>query len=184
VVFNFPLLALKSHSNAIAKYSDPDAFKYQLLLTLSHFYTFLFKKIQDKKLLTCAFSCLDLARDLGSSAWLPDIYSQLAAICEAQDDLNSAQLHYENALAFDPMHTKSLIRMGRIERKLGRYVLAHDYLTSALRIDSTVHEAWFQLGLVLKTQGRLEDASQHFLTALELERNSPALTFYSIPRSL
>jgi tetratricopeptide (TPR) repeat protein len=182
-IFSF-FIVLRNQGATVAKYSDPDAIKYQILLSLAEFYSFLFTKIDDPKILSCAFSCLDLARDLGSSFWISDIYSQLAAICELQKDSANAQLHYENSLGFDPFQLKSLIRMGAIERATGKNVLAHDYLTTALKIDSTSHEAWFQLGLVLKSQKRFEDASQHFLTALELERNVPAHSFYLIPRML
>jgi tetratricopeptide (TPR) repeat protein len=168
----------------VAKYADEDASRYQLLLALVEFYIYLFSKIEDNKILACALTCLDLARDLGSSSWIPDIYAELAALCELQKDFQSAELHYENALGFDPHHLKSLIRMGRIERSSGKNILAYDYLTTALKIDSTSHEAWFELGLVLKAQERFEDASQHFLTSIELERSHPAHSFYLIERNL
>ena len=63
-------------------------------------------------------------------------------MCEKAGDVESAELHYENALGFDSTHTKSLIRMGVIQRTRGKNLLAHEYLTSSLRIDSTSHAAW------------------------------------------
>lgn len=65
---------------------------------------------------------------------------------------------YESALAFDGSHTEALTRMGAIHNKvpvldsqfdgaantlqMHRSVIAHESLTSALRIDSTLHETW------------------------------------------
>jgi len=86
-----------------------EASKYQILWIVSQFDTCLYKKIQD------TMTCLDLPRDSGRSAWLPDIYSYLASFCDAYNDLNSDQLHYENDLAFDPLLINCLMRTRRIE---------------------------------------------------------------------
>lgn len=115
---NHPKNVLKSYVHATAKFNDPNAFKYQLLLSISDYYIRLYKESKDIQLSHCAFTCLNFARDLGSSAWLPDIYCNLAMICEATDDLDSAQIHYENALAFDATHTRSLVRMGATSQKV------------------------------------------------------------------
>jgi len=40
------------------------------------------------------------------------------------------------------------------------------------------------MGSVLQRQGKHDLASEHILTALELERTAPAFSFASIPRTL
>lgn len=42
----------------------------------------------------------------------------------------------------------------------------------------------FEMGVALESQGKFKQASEALLTALELERTSPADSFYSIPRRI
>jgi len=55
----------------------------------------------------------------------------------------------------------------------GNLVLAYGYLLQALQVDATSHVAWYEMALVLQSQGKASAAAEHFLTALTLERTAP-----------
>ena len=92
--------------------------------------------------------------------------------------------HYESALALESQHTGALIGLARIEnqRQGGNLVLAYGYLMSALQVDATAHHAWYEMGLILQSQGKASPAAEHFLTALELEKTAPIVSFATIRR--
>lgn len=71
-----------------------------------------------------------------------------------------------------------------ILHQLGRYSLAEKILRDAVQVNSTAHEVWNGLGVVLQAQGNDDAATECFLTALELEASSPVVPFTIIPRVL
>ncbi|XXQ35184.1 Tetratricopeptide repeat [Plasmodiophora brassicae] len=179
-----PPQLLRMYSSTALKMDDPNAIKYRTLLSLGEFYEFVSRACSLTELLAHAFIAIDAAREMGSSSWMPDILAKRARLSENANDLDTAVSDYESALAFDGSHTEALTRMGAIHNKMHRSVIAHESLTSALRIDSTLHETWFEMGVALESQGKFKQASEALLTALELERTSPADSFYSIPRRI
>lgn len=169
-----------------------------MLIVLSSwlFYNYLVSS-NDSSLVQESINCLKCARCLISneSPWLADVHSavcystwffyiQLAFVAEKSNNLKSANTHYQTALAVDSSHLESVIRMGTLESESGNLVLAHGLLTSALRQDSSSHEAWYQLGFVLRNQNKDEEASEAFLTSLELERTSPIRPFSTVSRQI
>src|SRR5437868_5288591 len=96
-----------------------------------------------------AVDCVLKARELGYTAYLPDIHAKLASFCLQTGSINDATRHYESALALDSHHTASLVGLGTIElqRAGGSPVLSNGYLTQALQIDATSHSAWYEMGL-------------------------------------
>jgi len=160
----------------------PTALKCQTLLSLSHFYAMQ----DDDNMMSDAFDCVYKAREFASNVWLPDIHAQLAWLCVHSDNVSDAIRHYESALAIDSNHIPSLIGLASIQHQLenGNLVLAYGYLTSALQSDATSHEAWYEMGLVFCIQGKNEQASENLLTALELERTAPIVSFSTIQRTL
>jgi Tfp pilus assembly protein PilF len=66
----------------------------------------------------------------------------------------------------------------------GNLVLAYGYLLQALQVDATSHAAWFEMALVLSSQGKSGAAAEHFLTALQLERTAPIVSFASVRREV
>eukprot|EP00479_Gromia_sphaerica_P008217 TRINITY_DN3035_c0_g1_i1.p1 TRINITY_DN3035_c0_g1~~TRINITY_DN3035_c0_g1_i1.p1 ORF type:complete len:187 (-),score=33.15 TRINITY_DN3035_c0_g1_i1:3-515(-) len=119
-----------------------------------------------------------MARETKALSWLPHIHSQVGELFEELGDTVTAFKNYENAIAFHSTHSRSLTRLGAIENENGNYDMAHGYLTSSLRVDPTQHQAWFHLGLVRQHQNKDEDASEAFLTGLELETTCPVEHFF------
>eukprot|EP00474_Spongospora_subterranea_P005344 CRZ05802.1 hypothetical protein [Spongospora subterranea] len=172
------------YSSMCLKQDDPDALKYRTLLALAELYEQIARLLNLPDFLLHAFNFVEYACDLGASSWLPDIYATMARLYKSSGDLPLAVSYVESALAFDGNHTDSLTLMGAINHKMDRAVIAHENLINALRIDSTLHNSWLEMGAVLKGQGKYEAASDAILTSLELERTAPAESFYTIRRTI
>lgn len=83
-----------------------------------------------------------------------------------------------------PWHSFLCSLQALILHQLGRYSLAEKILRDAVQVNSTAHEVWNGLGVVLQAQGNDDAATECFLTALELEASSPIVPFTIIPRVL
>ncbi|XP_070577120.1 tetratricopeptide repeat protein 7B-like isoform X2 [Ptychodera flava] len=105
-------------------------------------------------------------------------------IHEHKHEFVEAKKHYDNAIAINPSHMKSLQHLGMVLHYLGNTVLAEKVLRDAVNTDPTSHQAWKNLGTVLEHQGEFDGASQCLLTAVELESSSPIIPFTAIPRLL
>ncbi|GBG79903.1 hypothetical protein CBR_g30168 [Chara braunii] len=105
---------------------------------------------------------------------------------QAGDNKDEAYAAYENALAMDPTHAPSMIRLGVLLSQGGASSapLARSYLTDALHIDPTDHLAWHTLGLLHKKEGRKAEAADCFNAALLLQMTAPAISFATLPRAL
>lgn len=131
-----------------------------------------------------AFDCVYKARQLAPASLMPDIHAQLASLCTRLNHTSLALRHYESALALDANHVPSLVGLGILENRRdgGNLVLAYGYLTSALQVDATCHDAWYEMGLILEKQNKPSLAAEHFLTCVELERTAPIGSFRDIRR--
>ncbi|XP_063146294.1 tetratricopeptide repeat protein 7B isoform X1 [Candoia aspera] len=105
-------------------------------------------------------------------------------VAELRGNNDEAKRWYEEALSISPTHVKSMQRLALILHQLGRYSLAEKILRDAVQVNSTAHEVWNGLGVVLQAQGNDDAATECFLTALELEASSPIVPFTIIPRIL
>nr|XP_060612765.1 tetratricopeptide repeat protein 7B isoform X6 [Anolis sagrei ordinatus] len=105
-------------------------------------------------------------------------------VAELRGNIDEAKRWYEEALSISPTHVKSMQRLALILHQLGRFSLAEKILRDAVQVNSTAHEVWNGLGVVLQAQGNDDAATECFLTALELEASSPIVPFTIIPRVL
>ena len=89
------------------------------------------------------------------------------------------QNQYEKVLTINSHHIEAKLRLGLLFLQKKNYLLAENYFTSIIREDPTQHQAWFNLGLVLKqkSSSELERASECFITSLHLEQTSPIRPF-------
>ncbi|KAG7205179.1 hypothetical protein KM043_018269 [Ampulex compressa] len=88
---------------------------------------------------------------------------------------------YQDAVAINPSHIKSLQHLGLIYHYLGSQRLAEKTLRDAAKIDPHSHQTWYNLGKVLESLGEVEAASDCMATALEVETTNPILPILSIP---
>ncbi|CAH0553551.1 unnamed protein product [Brassicogethes aeneus] len=92
-----------------------------------------------------------------------------------------AKLCFQNAVAINPQHVKSLQQLGLVYHYLGLQGLAETTLREAAKIEPKNHITWYNLGKVLEALGEFEKASNAMATALMEEKNSPILPFNSVP---
>jgi len=83
------------------------------------------------------------------------------------------------SLSIEPDYLPSIISAAKLLLKLGMQSLpiARSFLMNALRLDPTNHDAWFNLGLVSKMEGSLEQAADCFQASYELKLSSPVQKF-------
>ncbi|KAL8622969.1 hypothetical protein ACOMHN_027090 [Nucella lapillus] len=120
-----------------------------------------------------------------TSAMFPlshQVYFMRGRILEHKQQFQEARICYENAIAINPGHTKSLHHLGVVLHQLGDDKLAEKILRDAINADPTSHASWFTLGTVLQALGQSSASSDCHLTAASLEGSSPIVPFTVIPR--
>lgn len=100
---------------------------------------------------------------------------------EKKREFNEARQWFQNAVAINPTHVKSLQHLGLIYHYLGYHRLAEKTLRDAARIDPNACMTWYNLGIVLEAMGEYEGAGDCMVTALDVETCSPILPFTIIP---
>ena len=168
---------------------DPTLFKADILLLLSHLYAQQYSTLTpaDVELLADAYDCVHKCRAIAPSSLLPTIHAQLASLSLLSNSPSTALHHFESALALDSTHTTSLVGLASLYSQpppplTANLVLSYGYLTQALQIDATDHRAWYEMGRVLVAQGRGDEAVDQLMTAAELERTSPIISFGTVHR--
>ena len=175
-------------SSQVLNIDDPALFKADVLLLLAQLYAAHYSRNPtDGELLGDAYECVYKCRTLAPASLLPSIHSHLAALALLSASPGSALHHFESALALDSTHTPSLIGLASLFSSphpplTPNPVLSYGYLTQALQIDATDHRAWHEMGMVLITQGKGEEAVDQLMTAAELERTAPISSFGTVQR--
>ncbi|KAK5584910.1 hypothetical protein RB653_006528 [Dictyostelium firmibasis] len=128
-----------------------------------------------------AAQCLAQAESIDNDS--ADVYYHQGYLLETQDLMAKAIANYQKALTIDSTHTNSSIRLALYYFRENDLLLAENNLTTILRSsDPTSHQAWFQLGLVLKAKGEIERSSDCFKKAIELDSTSPLIPYSQISR--
>ncbi|CAA0817425.1 no pollen germination related 2 [Striga hermonthica] len=97
---------------------------------------------------------------------------------EAQGQHKDALNSFQKALDIEPNHVPSLISTATILRKIGGQSLPviKSFLTDALRLDRINSTAWYNLGLLYKTDSTV-DAAECFGAAALLQESEPVEPF-------
>lgn len=104
--------------------------------------------------------------------------------CKCKGNLLEAKSLLQNAISINPRHAKALQQLGHTFYLLGNHMAADKYLRDSLNVDSTLHETWSYMGLVLDAMGDSSRAFDCQATALKLEASAPVLPFNVIPRAV
>eukprot|EP00026_Physarum_polycephalum_P003812 Phypoly_transcript_03828.p1 GENE.Phypoly_transcript_03828~~Phypoly_transcript_03828.p1 ORF type:complete len:744 (+),score=125.51 Phypoly_transcript_03828:93-2324(+) len=130
-----------------------------------------------------AVECLHEARSLDSTS--AEVFYQEGCMMEMQDQGADALSQYTRALSIDFNHVMAHIRIAMIYMRIKDYNLAEQMLSTVLRFEPTCHQAWFQLGTVLKEKhGEEKRAAECFQRAVELDKTAPVMPFSTIVRIL
>lgn len=121
--------------------------------------------------------CLDKAKGVklhSSVSW-----HARGKLYEAQGLYKEALIAFSKALAIEPDHVSSLISTAVVLRQLGEKALpvARSFLADALRLDPSNHSAWYNLGIVHKMEGFVQQAADCFQAACLLQESAPVEDF-------
>ncbi|CAJ1973471.1 unnamed protein product [Sphenostylis stenocarpa] len=124
-----------------------------------------------------AKTCVDKAQLI--KFFSPRSWHITGVVLEAQSLYKEAFVSFSISLSIEPDYIPSIISTAELLMKLGMQSLpiARSFLMNALRLEPTNHDAWFNLGLVSKTEGLLQQAAEFFQAAYELELSSPVQKF-------
>ncbi|KAJ9186834.1 hypothetical protein P3X46_002363 [Hevea brasiliensis] len=94
---------------------------------------------------------------------------------EAQSLYKEALVSFSVSLSIEPDYVPSIVSTAEVLMKLGNqsFPIARSFLMNALRLDPTNHQAWFNLGLISKMEGSLQQAADFFQAAYELKLSAP-----------
>ncbi|MEM2983442.1 MAG: tetratricopeptide repeat protein [Candidatus Bathyarchaeia archaeon] len=89
----------------------------------------------------------------------------------SRDELDLAIMEGKRAIELDPREWRAMLAIGRAYKKKRNLIMAGQEFKRATRTKPEAHEAWEELGLVLKEMGR-EEAILCLQRAVELNPNS------------
>jgi tetratricopeptide (TPR) repeat protein len=98
------------------------------------------------------------------------VYRELGHLYESWGRLELALAEFEKVIALRPEHASGHIYAGAILARMGRFdeaIASHTRATQCS--EGQVHEAYFNLGLVLRALERFAEAKNSFERALELD---------------
>ncbi|KAG4382458.1 hypothetical protein JHK82_039217 [Glycine max] len=124
-----------------------------------------------------AKACVDKAQLI--EFFSPRSWHITGLLFEAQSLHKEAFVSFSVSLSIEPDYIPSIISTAKLLLKLGMQSLpiARSFLMNALRLDPTNHDAWFNLGLVSKMEGSLQQAADCFQAAYELKLSAPVQKF-------
>ncbi|ESO87594.1 hypothetical protein LOTGIDRAFT_127587 [Lottia gigantea] len=110
------------------------------------------------------------------------VYFMKGRVLEHKQRYLEAKICFENSVAINPGHTKSLHHLGMVLHNLNENKLAEKALREAVNADPTSHQSWLSLGIVLEELGHHDAAADCHAKGIELELTSPIVSFTVIPR--
>ncbi|KAJ1430387.1 Tetratricopeptide-like helical domain superfamily [Sesbania bispinosa] len=124
-----------------------------------------------------AKACVDKAQLI--DFFSPRSWHITGMLLESQSLYKEAFVSFSVSLSIEPDYTPSIISTAKLLLKLGMQSLpiARSFLMNALRLEPTNHDAWFNLGLVSKMEGSLQQAADFFQAAYELKLSAPVQKF-------
>ncbi|XP_020212133.1 protein NPGR1 [Cajanus cajan] len=124
-----------------------------------------------------AKACVDKAQLI--EFFSPKSWHITGMLLEAQSLYKEALVSFSISLSIEPDHIPSIISTAELLMKFGMQSLsiAKNFLMNALRLEPTNHDAWFNLGLVSKKEGSLQQAAEFFQAAYELKLSAPVQKF-------
>ena len=115
----------------------------------------------------------ELTRELELSPGHPEANGELGTVLVAQDRAAEAIPHLESAIRGKPDLWPAYAQLGRAYATEKKYSRAEDVLNRALRHDED-GSAHYQLGLVLRAEGKAAQAAQAFAKVRELKNEKMA----------
>ncbi|KAL6995350.1 hypothetical protein U1Q18_005488 [Sarracenia purpurea var. burkii] len=120
-----------------------------------------------------------LGKSKSTEFYSPRGWHATGKLLEAQARYKEALAAFTIALCAEPDFVPTIVSSAEVLMKMGSQSLpiARSFLMSALRLEPTNHEAWWNLGLVCKMEGSVQHAAEFFQAAHELMTSAPVQSF-------
>lgn len=121
--------------------------------------------------------CLGKAK--AKEFYYPRAWHSTGKLFEAQSLYKEALVAYSVSLSIEPDYVPSVVSTAEALMKMGSqaHPIARSFLMNALRLEPTNHNAWFNLGLICKKEGSVQQAADFFQAAHELQLSAPVQSF-------
>ncbi|KAJ7966527.1 Tetratricopeptide repeat protein 7A [Quillaja saponaria] len=124
-----------------------------------------------------AETCVKKAKSI--EFFSPRSWHATGMLFEAQTSYKEALVSFCISLSIEPDYVPGIVSTAELLLKLGResFPIARSFLMNALRLEPTNHVAWFNLGLLSKMEGSLQQAAEFFQAAYELKLSAPVQSY-------
>lgn len=128
--------------------------------------------------------CVEKAKS--KEFYYPRSWHSTGLLLEAQSLHKEALVAFSISLSIEPDYVPSLISSAETLIKMGgtgtgtrsqTVPIARSLLMNTLRLEPTNHDAWFNLGLICKKEGLMQQAADFFQAAHELKLSAPVQSF-------
>lgn len=106
-------------------------------------------------------------------------WNRAAKLFEVQAQYKEAVIALSVSLSIEPDYVPSIVSSAEVLLKMDDHSLpvAKSLLMNAMRLEPTNHDAWFNLGLIYKKEGSIQQAADCFQAAHELKLSAPVQSF-------
>ncbi|CAN4122557.1 unnamed protein product [Withania somnifera] len=124
-----------------------------------------------------AETCINRAKAI--QFFCPRNWHATGALYQAKARHKEALVAFSVSLSIEPDYIPSIVSTAKVLMKMGNDAapIARSFLMSALRLEPTNHEAWFNLGMLAKMEGSVNQAADFFQAAHELQLSAPVQSF-------
>lgn len=112
--------------------------------------------------------------------YYPRAWHSTGLLFEGQSLHKEALVAFSISLSIEPDYVPSIISTAETLMKMGgneTLPIARSFLMNTLRLEPTNHDAWFNLGLICKKEGLMQQAAEFFQAAHELKLSAPVHSF-------
>ncbi|KAK4352195.1 hypothetical protein RND71_027713 [Anisodus tanguticus] len=121
--------------------------------------------------------CINRAKAI--QFFCPRNWHATGALFQAKARHKEALVAFSVSLSIEPDYIPSIVSTAKVLMKMGNNTvpIARSFLMNALRLEPTNHEAWFNLGMLVKMEGSVQQAADFFQAAHELKLSAPVQSF-------
>jgi two-component system chemotaxis response regulator CheY len=119
----------------------------------------------------------DYHEAVGMSRHFVDAFDALGAMNMRRNHAEQALTFFRHSTAVSPLNAKRQLNLGEALLETGDFQGAEQAFKTALSLDPTQTHAFNRLGISLRRQGKLQEAGEYFLRAVEVSEGDENLYF-------
>ncbi|XP_059633218.1 protein NPGR1 [Cornus florida] len=121
--------------------------------------------------------CVDKAKAI--DFYSPRSWHTTGMLFKSQAQYKEALVAFSVSLSIEPDYVPGIVSTAEVLLNMSSQSIpiARSFLMNALRLEPTNHDAWFNLGLIAKMEGSIQQAADIFQAAHELKMSAPVQSF-------